>query len=190
MSTDNANPPENASTLIHVAHQHPGDLVLALLGGALPIPVTILAQDSFAIGGYHFTFNIIGESHLMSVARDGVTIFQELLACVPLLPDACRLYHSFSDLQAFRASDDKYSVSVNFVSLSASADVLTNYLRTLSSASLEVSFPPVYNYVPITRIWWRNAKDSVHWRTLHIYPDVEHITAVWSVSSFSVADYF
>lgn len=188
MSRNYTKLPAVALTPIGVVHQQPSDLVLALLGTTLPVPVTILAQDSLRLGGYRFVFNIIGESHLTSVERDGATIFRELLACVPLPPDACQLHHPFGDLQAFSTSNGRYTGAVHFVSLPASADALAAYLHAQPAASLEVAFPPIYHCTPVTRIWWHHVRGSVHWRTLHIYPSTDRITAVWSVSSFSTED--
>ncbi|HEX2905946.1 MAG TPA: DUF2617 family protein [Phototrophicaceae bacterium] len=171
---------------IGVAQQYPGDLVLAVFARPLPVSVTVLAHSSFLLSGCRFVFNIIGESHLVSVERDTNPIFQELLACVPLTPEVCRLYHPFPDLQPFQTKTDTYTASVHFDTLPASADGLTQYLRQQPAAALEVAFPAVDNITPVTRIWWQPTGDRVHWRTLHIYPDADHITAVWSASSFSL----
>lgn len=190
VSKNDAKPSPDPVSPIDAIHQHPSDLVLALLGSTLPVPVTILAQDEFILGSFHFVFNIIGESHLVSVAHKGETIFRELLACVPLAPEACRLYHSFHDLQAFSTAHHHHQVSITFEVLPASAEALAAYLHPHSSPSLEVAFPKIHDCIPVTRLWWHKGGDSIHWRTLHVYPGTESITTVWSVSSFSVGDYY
>ncbi|MCC6976291.1 MAG: DUF2617 family protein [Anaerolineae bacterium] len=189
VSKNDTKPSTTSAALIHAVHQQPSDLVLALLGSSLPVPVTVLAQGECILGSFHFEFNIIGESHLVNVAHRGKTVFRELLACVPLAPEACRLYHPFHDLRGFSTTHNSHRVEIAFEGLPTSAEALSAFLQQHSAPLLEVTFPKIHGCIPVTRLWWHKNDDSIHWRTLHVYPGTELITTVWSMSSFSVGDY-
>jgi hypothetical protein len=163
-------------------HQHPADLVLALLDSRPPVPMTVLAARSLTVGRYRFAFHIIGESHWVQVEADQRPIWAEVLACVPISPSVCWVHHPFADLAPHRVGVGGYVAAIHFEIFSADAR-----LEDLAPPHLEVRFPAVHGHTPFTRLWWGQQGKTVWWRTLHLYPEAAQVTAVWSESAFRVS---
>lgn len=162
-------------------HQHPTDLVLAVLDAPPPIPITVLATGNLMAGRYRFTFHIIGESHWVQAEIHGRPVLAEVLACVPISPVVCRDYHPFTDLAPYRVELAPYQAAVRFETLPAEG------LAEGAPPQLEVRFPPMYGHTPLTRLWWGQRGETLWWRTLHLYPEPEKVIAVWSESTFGVS---
>jgi len=166
-------------------HQHPADLVLALLDSRPPVPMTVLAAGSLVVGRYRFAFHVIGESHWVQVEADQKPVWAEVLACVPISPLVCWVHHPFTDLMPHRVALEGYIGAVRFETFSAGS--AGTRLDDLPPPQLEVRFPAIHGHLPLTRLWWGQRGETVWWQTLHLYPEAAQVTAVWSESAFRVS---
>jgi Protein of unknown function DUF2617 len=159
--------------------QKPTNLKLGILSTELPITLTALKRTAVSTGQWVFSFQIVGESHLVRIEHRGALILQEVLACIDVAAAHCVDCHDFGDRAAYRYKQRDYAVAVSF---------LDRPEWTLppadSRACLEVEFPTVYGHSPVTRIQWEVTAGAVRWWTLHLYPEPEHLTRVQSRSEF------
>jgi hypothetical protein len=168
--------------MIEPIHQDPADLVLTIVAGKLETPLTILKRAALDMNGWRLTFHIIGESHVVTVAHEGVTIMCELLACVDAA-ESCLHRHSFSDLALHCFEQSGYSIRVDF-------DQQEQSTVSDSHEVLEVIFPDIDGQTPLTRIeWTRVGENLVRWQTLHLYPRDGKMTSVRSFSHFDTLLY-
>ncbi len=170
--------------MIEPIHQDPADLVLTILTGKLETPLTILKQATLEIEGWLLTFHIIGESHIVTVVHEGVTVLCELLACVDAAASSCVHCHTFGDLTKHCFAQPGYSIEVNFDD-QTEATVFSD-----THNILEMTFPEIDGQTPITRIAWsRVGENVVRWQTLHLYPRDGKVTSVRSFSHFDTLNY-
>jgi hypothetical protein len=170
--------------MIEPIHQDPADLVLTILARNLETPLTILEQTTLDMDGWRLTFHIIGESHLVTIDHDGVTVLCELLACVDAAAASCLHRHSFGDLTEHCYFQSGYSIRVSFGE-QPDASILNEHHQTL-----ELIFPDIDGQTPVTRIeWTRVGKNAVKWQTLHLYPRDGKMTSVHSFSHFDTLHY-
>jgi hypothetical protein len=170
--------------MIEPIHQDPADLVLTILAGELETQLTILEKSALDMDDWRLTFHIIGESHLVTVEHEGVTVLCELLACVDATAESCVHRHSFGDLTEHCFAQSGYSIRVNF---GEQPEALT---MNEDHEKLEVIFPDIDGQTPVTRIeWTRVGENAVSWRTLHLYPRDGKMTSVHSFSHFDTLHY-
>ncbi len=158
-------------------YQRPHDLVLGILRQEMTHPLRVLRRRVWRGCGYTLHFQIIGESHIARVERDGALCFQEVLACLPLAPEQCAHMQTFGDLQAHHYQRDDYRVAVAFA-----RDASGRGWMDARRDGFEVRFRMVYGVTPLTRIEWQQDGDWLRWWTLHTYPDAEAVTSVYSTS--------
>ena len=169
---------------IRPIHQNPPDLVLAVLPDhmQLDLSLTILRHEVLRVGGWAFTFHIIGESHLVRVTYDDQPVLCELLACIRVQDDVCSHHHAFTDLCGHGYTSLGYSVEVSF----------DGQLREqFGKQGIEVEFPKMDGQTPVTRIEWQHDAESgrVRWQTLHLYPQKQGVIGVRSISHFNLSNY-
>lgn len=159
-------------------YQRPHDLVLGILRQEMTHPPRVLRRRTWRGGSYTVRFRIIGESHIVRVERGGALCFQEVLACLPLAPEQCAHRQMFADLQPHCYQRDDYEVAVAFThGVNAGGALLQARWD-----GFEMRFGAVHGVTPLTRIEWQQEGDWLRWRTLHTYPNVEAVTAVYSAS--------
>jgi hypothetical protein len=164
--------------LLEPVYQRPSDLVLAVTRQELTCPLTFLASRSIERGPWRFTFQIIGESHLVRVEQDGRLAWQEVLACVTLPPVGLLHHHRFASLTTHRWRFDNYDTRVRFAKRLPLAGSIDDEIR--------VEFPAMYGQMPFTSIGWRITSGSTKWQTVHVYPGTNEVIYVCSESTFTV----
>jgi hypothetical protein len=153
--------------------------MLGVLTTEIALPLQVLKAQTWAYKRWRFYFQIIGESHLIRVERDGNLYFHEILACVPLDPTACQHAQPFRELAEHRYQQHNYQVRVAFSTEAHPED-------RLGERGLEVRFPRVHRVTPVTRIQWARRGDQIVWWTLHTYPAFDQVIYVRSWSSLSI----
>lgn len=151
--------------MIQPIDQNPAGLSLAVFAGTCDHPFTILRQVTATLGDWTFTFHVIGESHLVTAALDGVIVFSELLACVDVPMHRCVHHHRFHDLAAHRCAQPGYAVEVAVENGLPESTVAGN-----DAQRIEVQFPQTAGQMPFTRIEWQRVGHILRWQTLHVYP--------------------
>lgn len=157
--------------------QHPQDLVLAIMPDIEVPPMVVLQQSELLIADWRFQFAIIGESHHIRVEDGGACILHEVLACVPVARADCLHYQTFTDLAAHDYKTGEYQVQVDF-------GEHPRWHIPDDVQQIEYAFPPTFGQHPVTRIQWQQAKNTVHWWTLHTYAGAKHTTYVHTASAF------
>lgn len=175
MNTTIANHPQ----LIEAIYQEPSQLVLGVAVQRFPCQLTILKQETLAVGDWRFVFHIIGESHFVQVEKHGKLVLQELLACINLDPRSCTHYHHFCNLAPHRFRQENYRIAIDFKHRDKGYTLPTN-------AGMEVAFPAVHGTIPVTQIRWQVTKNRVQWWTYHLYPHETGVTEVRSVTGFNL----
>ncbi len=174
----------NHIVMIEPIHQDPADLALTIAAGKLAAPLTILKQETVRLNEWTLTFHIIGESHLVTIARDEQPVLCELLACVEVAAGSCLHQHHFGDLAAHRYEQPGYSIAVRFNDCADDEPALPG------DGALEVKFPATAGHTPLTRIIWsQTGEHGLRWRTLHLYPGESGLVCVHSVSHFDALNY-
>ena len=162
--------------MIQSVQQKPTDLILANVI-QLPSSITVLKQQSVSIGVWSLVFQIIGESHIVSVTHKQKTLFHEMLACINVNRDHCHHHHPFSQLQTHTYTRDSYQVSVEF------SETPSWHIPLQSDTDyIEVIFPNICGQTPITRILWQFIDNTLSWWTLHVYPERDITTFVHTKS--------
>ena len=159
--------------------QHPKDLVLAIMNDDVLPDMLVLQRAEHQIDDWLFQFAIIGESHHIRIEHCGVSILNEVLACVPVKEGDCIHYRTFTDLQASGYQTAQYEVQVDFGERPVWHVPQTNVMQ------LEYVFPQTFGQQPITRIRWRQVENAVHWWTLHTYADAAQTIYVHTASIFN-----
>lgn len=164
--------------MIEPHFQQPTDLKLMVIDhpGFQP-QFTILEAARVVIAQWQFTFEIIGESHAVSVEQDGILKLQEILVCTDLLPECNLHYHTFTSQtdHAFRAGG--YGVNVCFTGMPSTEPFMMEYV-----------FPDIEGQMPVTRIGWHQSQGMMSWWTLHTYPHKHGCTYVETHSYFDYAN--
>ena len=99
--------------------QYPTDLVFAIMAEDVSAQLTILKTASLAVDDYQIDFTIIGESHCITVSRDGQFVMQEVLACTEIPQILQAQSHKFAKLEPYCFTQSGYRSQVWFT------DVLT-----------------------------------------------------------------
>lgn len=164
-------------------HQNPRDLALTIIPGKLQNPLTILKHHTLTLGAWHLNFQIIGESHLVTIERDQRPVLCEVLACADTKAAAAH-HHTFQDLAAHCYELPGYSVRVDF-------DDSTDTLAPSGSDNLlEMVFPDIEGKSPVTQVLWeRVGENTLQWQTLHVYPYNGRLIRVRSLSYFDTLHY-
>lgn len=162
--------------MIQSVQQKPTDLILANTT-QFPSSITVLKQQSVSIGAWSFMFQIIGESHIVTVTYKQKSLFHEMLACVKINADHCQHHHPFSELQTHTYMKGLYQVSVEFAE-TPSWDIP----KQTETDHIEVNFPPICGQTPVTRILWQLTDNILSWWTLHVYPERDITTFVHTKS--------
>lgn len=166
---------DGMSNLVSIP-QNAQDLVLALVEhDALP-SMRVLLAESVEIAAWRFDFAIIGESHYVRISHEGRLLMREILACLPLKAEDCKLYQPFSVLEPFAYQESAYQVAVGFESRLP--------VWTQKQDSLSYQFPVTHGKVPETRIQWQIHAGQLRWQTLHSYPEARRQRLVLSESAF------
>src|SRR5688572_32359254 len=98
---------DDMSNLVSIP-QKAQDLVLAIVeNDALPT-MRVLVSESVQIAAWRFDFAIIGESHYVRISHEGQLVMREILACMALKAEDCKLYQPFSDLAPFAYQEGAY----------------------------------------------------------------------------------
>jgi hypothetical protein len=139
--------------------QQPTDLKLIVTDNPMTEQLTIIKSAILEASDWQFTFNIIGESHSVSIQHDNIAQLQETLVCGDLPPERCLHYHSFAAQADHRYQANHYTIEVRF----------TNQ-PTRGQFMLEYVFPNVGDQTPMTGIGWRQESHGMMWWTLHTYP--------------------
>lgn len=158
--------------------QRPHDLRLVVIQQALLPVLTPLCQSDVTLGCWGVRFGIIGESHQIQVWRDGSPYLAEMLACVDFSASACDHFHRFDRLEAYHYDMPGYNVSVEFAKRPRH--------RPRCDGRLQFVFPVSNGVLPITEIRWWQVRDMLHWWTLHVYPEADTITYVYSQSLLKI----
>lgn len=164
-------------------HQEATDLVLGIVTHPLPFRLQSLQSTDLIIEDWHFTFQIIGESHAVLVKKAERLVWQEILACIPLHPDACYHYQAFPQLAAHHFHNTHYKIGVTFRFNSA------ENLPLLENPQLSHTFPS-QSPAAITQISWQVAETWVKWQTVHSYPSDNQVITVHTASEFNYAQQF
>src|SRR5687768_584771 len=123
------------------------DLVLAVVeNDALP-SMRVLLSESLQLAAWRFDFAIIGESHYVRISHEGRLVMREILACLPLKAEDCKLYQPFGNLEPFAYQESAYQVAVAFESRVP--------VWTQEEQCLSYQFPVTHGKVPETRIQWQ-----------------------------------
>ncbi len=88
--------------------------MLAVTRQELTCPVTILDRSTVERGSWRFSFQIVGESHVVRVERDETLAWQEILACVTLPPLGLLHHHRFTSLNTHHWRCNNYATRVRF----------------------------------------------------------------------------
>jgi hypothetical protein len=164
--------------------QDPRDLILGVKNDDNPITqLTVLLTKSLVHRGYDVTFRIIGESHWITLSRQGKIVLQEVLACVKLEHVVWSHEHSFDDGREHQFVTEGYAVSIGFIPFT---HAITRLGRGLEHLQLNFPNPLGGEQLPFTRIWWSLSDGSIRWWTIHVYPQEHMTTAVLSVSEFAL----
>lgn len=161
--------------LMDIIYQSPADLVLVVAHQAIQYPFTRLCSATVPLAtGWHVTFDIIGESHCVTLRREGHVAFQEVLACFNL-PD-----QAFTYQQHFRQLDNHTYQQPGYT-----FDIAFNPAPPPQAAGnqIEFAFPNIWGQTPFTRIQWQTTQQHLRWWTLHTYPEAGGCTHVCTYSS-------
>lgn len=161
--------------------QYPTDLVFAVIAEDVASKLTILKTASIAVGDYHIDFAIIGESHCITVSRDGQFIMQEVLACTEIPQILQAQSHKFAKLEPYGLSLVGYRSQVWF------ANVLTAD-EWQAQHHIRMDFPDMFGQIPFTEVRWAIDGQSIRWRTTHVYPLETHTTYVYSETTFDLTE--
>jgi hypothetical protein len=156
------------------------DLLLALVQ-AEPLPeMRVLLAESWQYQAWRFDFAIIGESHYVRITHEGKLVMLEVLACIRLKAEQCKLYQPLLEMQPFAYQESAYQVAVRF----------DNRLPDWSQQknSLRYHFPITHGQIPQTRIQWQHEAGRLRWQTLHSYPEEARLITVLSESEFRFGD--
>jgi hypothetical protein len=167
------------TTLVSIP-QRAQDLLLALVQHE-PMPeMRVLLAESWQYQAWRFEFAIIGESHYVRIEHEGRLLMLEVLACISIKAEQCKLYQPLLEMQAFAYQESAYQVAVTF----------DNRLPDWSQQkdSLSYHFPITHGQIPQTRIQWQHEVGLLRWQTLHSYPDEAQMITVLSESAYQIGD--
>jgi hypothetical protein len=154
--------------------QQPADLKLMVTDDpTFEQQFTVLKTAAIAFEDWLFTFQIIGESHIVTATYAGILRLQETLVCADLPPERCLHYYKFATQTDHTYQTDRYGIEVCFPKAVSE-----------NQFGLEYRFPKIEGQVPVTRIGWRQNHHEIAWWTLHTYPHKHGCTYVETRSYF------
>jgi hypothetical protein len=163
---------------LNAVYQLSSDLELGVTNRELDCAVTVLDQKALDCGPWRFTFSIIGESHTVRIERNGVLVWQEILACVKLSPDNLIHYFPLKKLGDHSWECGSYTTKIRCDETPLDLWAVDDELR--------IDFPVVYGKLPYTWVGWSATANRVRWQTLHVYQYSRCTVHVSSESSFYV----
>ena len=157
--------------------QRPEDLMLVVVENDISTDFTVFKQQEIQYKDIAVQFAIIGESHVITVRRDGWVVLQEILACATFPPEIQA--HRFDDLGEHTENRHNYSVHVRFSR--GEADI-----APLEKDAIEFEFPAMWGQSPLTRINWSCSERVIRWWTLHRYVTEQNFIEVHTQSNFAL----
>jgi hypothetical protein len=158
--------------------QNAQDLLLALVQQE-PLPeMRVLLSENWQHQDWHFAFAIIGESHYVRIEHQGQLVMLEVLACLALKAEQCKLYHPLQDMKPFTYQEPAYQVAIRYENHLPLWKQQTQHLR--------YHFPITYGQTPETRIKWQFGAGRLSWQSLHSYPNESGMVVVLSESSYQL----
>jgi hypothetical protein len=142
------------------------------------------------MGTSAFTFHVLGESHLVSIQRNGEIYWQELLSCRKLSHKGLLHHRHFTRMGnhswQHKQEGIDYQINVQFSEKPIYEAQPRNYL--------EIAFPMVFGNEPYTRVQWQldaisqanRESNRVRWQTVHTYPHPAGVTHVITESIIHV----
>ena len=162
--------------------QYPSDLRLVVLRGGEVGRLTVLASKTIAYGPLSVTFRIIGESHWITVRRNGQLCLHEILSCSDASYPQATHQHAFDDEQPHLYQERGYQIGVDFVP----SEEVSLPRRTSNQLCVEFPNPLEDGPLPFTSIEWEVAPTEINWRTIHYYALPGQSVAVHSTSRLEV----
>jgi hypothetical protein len=163
------------SNLISI-QQDAQDLLLAIVERE-PLPaMRVLASETWQYAAWRFEFAIIGESHYVRVEHEGRLVMLEILACISLKAEQCKLYQPLLEMQPFAYQETAYRVAVRF------DNQLPNWSQ--QRHHLSYHFPITHGQIPQTRIQWQRNGGRLTWQSLHSYPEDSGLITVLTESEY------
>lgn len=142
-------------------HQSPRDLHLYVATKeTLQTDLHVLAQQSIGVEGFDACFQIIGESHHITLSSQSNVVLQELFACTTIANYPACHHAQFQMLKSHHFSIEGYQITVEFS---------TAYMAR--KAQLRFDFPAFGRDIPFTEIGWQHTENWLQWWTVHSYPD-------------------
>jgi hypothetical protein len=173
-------PPQKLSLrleiVVNVVDQNPCDLVLGISNRELNCSLTVLAKETIYSDPLAFTFHVLGESHLVSIQRNGSVVWQELFSCRKLPQQGLLHHRHFTRMDEHSWQHDNYGIKVTFSAEPRHTPATHNYLQ--------VAFPDMYGQMPYTRVQWEQRPSGIRWQTVHTYPNPAGVTYVTTESIF------
>lgn len=166
--------------MIPLVFQRPTDLRLCVLHTAISQHFRVLRSHTLHFNGWCANFDIIGESHAVTLRYGEKFVLREILACVDIAAEQCTHYHTCELLKPHTFQEHPYQVALSF-----SDEMTGNSPRsTGQNQAIQVAFPEIWGRIPITEIRWSLDEYALTWWTLHSYPNPQGITYVHTVSQF------
>ncbi len=165
-----------------IPQQRPDDLTLMVMHTAqCPLDLHILEARCVPVSDGVIEFRIIGESHWITVRRDG-RVLHEVLACVPgTVRDAAVNQGFISDAPCSYATQG-YAITVSCTPLSPVIAA-----RERDGDSIEVAFPHPHggDVLRFTRIWWQSACVVMECFPMLVCPCCNNVppASCWSATS-------
>lgn len=170
----------NKHQLSQTIMQYPTELVFASSKVAVDHLLTVLDQRCVVFGEWSFQFAIIGESHFVTIRHRDEFVMQEVLACTDIPAILQADSHKFDKLETYTQEKQNYRARVWF-SEEGESIVFDNW-----SGQFNLIFPETFGQIPETQVVWICDERRIEWRTMHVYPQPETTTYVYTESQFDL----
>lgn len=160
--------------------QYPTELVFASSSVAVDHLLTVLDQRYVVFGDWSFQFAIIGESHFVTVQYRDEFVMQEVLACTDIPAILQADSHKFDKLETYTQEKQNYRAQVWF------SEKQESIAFDNLSGQFNLIFPKTFGQTPETQVVWTIEERRIVWRTLHVYPQPEITTYVYTESQFDL----
>lgn len=152
--------------------QVPQDLMLYVaFGQDLQADLRVLQSAYVWLHGFRICFEIVGESHRVSIEDKAGIVLQEIFACVTLPQRPGWHHQTFDQLQAHHFAQDRYSIDLHF-----------NTTPPQQSLQLAYTFPAMAKDHAMTGIGWQHCDNWLQWWTVHSYPTAQDVLFAHSYS--------
>ena len=162
--------------MLPTIEQDPTNLSFGILRENTRFDLTVLQEEIVGVAGWRFVFQIVGESHRVLVYQNQQLQYQEVLACIPLLPEDCDYHASFGELQDYHLVVAPYQFDIRFS---------TETMPLFTQPDMEVRFPKMHSVTPVTQLRWEDNGHSMRWWTLHLYPRRHDTVTVLTYSDYN-----